>query len=106
MIGVGRAFSGASSLTSDMPSNKKRPAMVRGADMVLVMERGHLGAVRALGAGPERSHVLSEWPGLDEPGLELSDPFGASSEAYEECWRRIQHHLERVLPVILDFIRS
>jgi len=83
-------------------SRRLTPAMVRGADMVLVMERGHLAAVRALGADPERSHVLSEWPGPGEPGLEISDPFGASSEAYEECWRRIQHHLERVIPYIRE----
>ena len=89
----------------DISSHRSRrltPAMVRGADMILVMERGHLAAVRALGADPERSHVLSEWPGAGDPGLEISDPFGASSEAYEECWRRIQHHLERVIPVIRE----
>jgi len=87
---------------TDHRSRRLTPAMVRGADMVLVMERGHLAAVRALGADPERSHVLSEWPGPGEPGLEISDPFGASSEAYEECWRRIQHHLERVVPYIRE----
>jgi protein-tyrosine phosphatase len=87
---------------ADHRSRRLTPAMVRAADMVLVMERGHLTAVRALGADPERSHVLSEWPGPGEPGLEISDPFGASREAYEECWRRIQHHLERVLPYIRE----
>jgi protein-tyrosine phosphatase len=83
-------------------SRRLTPAMVRGADLVLVMERGHLAAVRALGADAEHSHVLSEWPGPGEPGLEISDPFGASIEAYEECWRRIQHHLERVVPYIRE----
>jgi protein-tyrosine-phosphatase len=76
--------------------------MVRGADLVLVMERGHVGAVRALGADPDRTHILSEWPAPGEPELEISDPFGASSEAYEECWRRIQQHLERVVPYIRE----
>jgi len=83
-------------------SQRLTPALVRGADIVLVMEPGHLAAVRALGADPEGSHVLSEWPGPGEPGLEISDPFGASSEAYEECWRRIQHHLERAVPYIRE----
>ena len=55
--------------------------MVRAADLVLVMERGHLAAVRALGADAGHSHVLSEWPAPGEPGLEISDPFGASIEA-------------------------
>ena len=87
-------------------SRRVTPAMVRAADIVLVMERGHLAAVRALGADPERTHMLSEWPAPGEPALEISDPFGASSEAYEECWRRIQHHLVRVLPVIREASRA
>jgi low molecular weight protein-tyrosine phosphatase len=100
-----RAIQVANQSGVDLSGHRSRrltPAMVRGADIVLVMERGHLAAVRALGADPERSHVLSEWPGPGEPGLEISDPFGASSEAYEECWRRIQHHLERVVPYIRE----
>ncbi|TMQ72261.1 MAG: low molecular weight protein arginine phosphatase [Candidatus Eisenbacteria bacterium] len=87
-------------------SRRVTPAMVRSADIVLVMERGHLAAVRALGADPERSHLLSEWPAPGEPGLEISDPFGASSEAYEECWRRIRHHVDRVLPAIREASRA
>ena len=87
-------------------SRRVTPAMVRSADLVLVMERGHLAAVRSLGADPDRTHVLSEWPPPGEPGLEISDPFGASREAYEECWRRIQRHLERVLPVIRETSRA
>jgi len=93
----------------DLGSHRSRrvtPAMVRAADLVLVMERGHVGAVRALGADPDRTHVLSEWPAPGEPELEISDPFGASTEAYEECWRRIQHHLERVLPVLRETSRA
>ena len=87
---------------SDHRSRRLTPAMVRSADLVLVMERAHLAAVRSLGADAEHSHVLSEWPGSGESGWEISDPFGASSEAYEECWRRIQHHLERVVPYIRE----
>ncbi len=87
---------------SEHRSRRLTPAIVRGADMVLAMERNHLAAVRALGADPERSHLLAEWPPPGDPGLEISDPFGGSSEAYEECWRRIQHHLERVVPSIRE----
>ena len=87
-------------------SRRVTPAMVRAADVVLVMERGHLAAVRALGADPERTHLLSEWPTPGEPEMEISDPFGASSEAYEECWRRIRHHIDRVLPVIREASRA
>jgi protein-tyrosine-phosphatase len=103
----------AESAGVDLTSHRSRrvtPAMVRSADLVLVMERGHLAAVRSLGADPDRTHVLSEWPSgtvtAGETALEVSDPFGASREAYEECWRRIQHHLERVLPVIREASRA
>jgi protein-tyrosine-phosphatase len=76
------------------------------SDLVLVMERGHLGAVQALGSDPRRTHVLSEWPEPGEPGLVISDPFGGSAEAYEECWRRIRRHISRLVPQVRETIRT
>ncbi len=93
----------------DLRSHRSRrvtPALVRAADLILVMERGHLAAVQTLGAGPERTHVLSEWPPPGEPSLLVSDPHGASIEAYEECWRRIQRHVQRVIPQIREASRT
>ena len=93
----------------DLGSHRSRrvtPAMVRAADLILVMEREHLSAVQTLGADPARTHVLSQWPPPGEPALAVSDPYGASIEAYEECWRRIEHHLERVVPNIREASRS
>jgi protein-tyrosine-phosphatase len=93
----------------DLMSHRSRrvtPAMVRAADLILVMERGHLSAVQTLGADPSRTHVLSEYPPPGEPSLAVSDPYGASIEAYEECWRRIERHLERVVPQIREASRS
>ncbi|HYM80409.1 MAG TPA: low molecular weight protein arginine phosphatase [Candidatus Limnocylindria bacterium] len=87
-------------------SRRVTPAMLRGADLVLVMERLHLAAVRALGADASRTHVLSEWPEPGEPALVISDPFGGSLEAYEECWRRIAHHIARVAPHIREASRA
>jgi protein-tyrosine-phosphatase len=82
------------------------PAMLRESDLVLVMEREHLAAVAALGADPGKSHVLSEWPDGGEPELMISDPFGGSLEAYEECWRRIWRHMERVVPQVREALRA
>jgi protein-tyrosine phosphatase len=79
---------------------------LRDADLVLVMERDHLAAAAELGADPERSHVLSEWPDGGEPELLISDPFGGSLEAYEECWRRIWRHMERVVPQVREALRA
>ena len=87
-------------------SRRVTPAMVQAADLILVMERGHLGAVRSLGGAAERTHVLSEWLESGEPALPVSDPYGASIEAYEECWRRITHHLERVVPHLREASRA
>jgi protein-tyrosine phosphatase len=87
-------------------SRRLNEAVVRGADLVLVMERGHLGAVRRLGVDPERTHVLDEWPAPGDPGLPVSDPFGASIEAYEECWRRIRRHVRRLVPHVREVLRA
>lgn len=82
------------------------PALLAGADLVLTMEREHLRVVLGLGADPRKSHVLSEWPEPGETGLPISDPFGASPEAYEECWRRIRRHVERVVPQVREALRA
>lgn len=87
-------------------SRRVTPAMVRAADLILVMERAHRAAVQTLGADPSRTHVLSEWPAPGDPSLAVSDPFGASIEAYEECWRRIERHLQRVVPQIREASRT
>jgi len=87
-------------------SRRATPDLVRAADWVLVMERAHLASVRALGAEPDHSHVLSEWPGAGEPDLPIVDPFGGSLEAYEECWRRIRRHTERAAGQLIESLRS
>ncbi len=91
---------------SEHRSRQLTPELVRAADVVLVMEPAHLTAVRALGAAPGRSHLLSEWPAPGAPELQVSDPFGGSQEAYEEAWRRIRHHVRRVAPHLVEALRS
>ena len=87
-------------------SRRVSAAMLRAADLVLVMEKGQLGTVQGLGADPVHTHVLSEWPEPGEPGLPVSDPFGASREAYEECWRRIRRHVKRLVPSVREALRT
>ena len=55
-------------------SRRVSAAMLRAADLVLVMEKGQLGTVQGLGADPVHTHVLSDWPEPGEPGLPVSDP--------------------------------
>jgi protein-tyrosine phosphatase len=90
----------------DHRSRRLTAPMVREADWIVVMESSHLGALRALGADPDRTHVLSEWPAPGEPELTIDDPFGGSRESYEECWRRIRRHVKRLAPHVLEAIRT
>lgn len=87
-------------------SRRVTPELVRSVDLVLVMERAHLAVVSAMGAKPERTHLLSEWPAPGEPQLAIDDPYGGSLEAYEECWRRIRRHLDRVVPLVREALRE
>ena len=93
----------------DLSGHRSRPVtpeMLRRADLVLVMSPSHRAAVLALGAPGERVHVVSEWPAPGEPGLPVFDPFGASYEAYEECWRRLQQHARRIAPHVRHALRE
>lgn len=85
----------------DLSRHRSRRAsapLLREADLVLVMEREHARAAVALGADPEKVHVISDWPEPGEPDLAVADPFGGSSEAYEETLRRIRRHVRRIVP--------
>jgi protein-tyrosine phosphatase len=74
--------------------------LVKDADFVFTMEPLHRSALETMGAPMDRVHVLSEFPAPGDPGLPVSDPFGASKEAYEECWRRIRLHVRRLAPAV------
>ena len=87
-------------------STRLTASAVHAADLIFVMDSLHRAAVEALGAPRERVHLLSEWPEPGEPGLPVSDPFGASREAYEECWRRIRRHVRRISPHVLQAMRA
>lgn len=87
----------------DLSAHRARRAsapLVRDADFVFVMEPLHRSALESLGAPMDRVHVLSEFPAPGDPGLPVSDPYGASKEAYEECWRRIRLHVRRLATVM------
>jgi protein-tyrosine phosphatase len=93
----------------DLSAHRSRRAgaeLLRGADLVLVMEREHARVAQSLGADPRRTWLLSEWPPPGEPALAVSDPFGGSPEAYEECLRRIRLHVRRVVPHVRDALRA
>ena len=87
-------------------SRRVTEAMLRRADLVLGMERSHRDGVIRMGADPAKTFVISEWPVDDAAAWVVSDPFGGSMEAYEECWRRILRHVQRVAPRVAEAARS
>jgi len=93
----------------DLAAHRARrvtPELLAASDLVLVMEPSHRVQARAMGAAADTCHVMSEWPPPGEPDLGISDPYGGSREGYEECWRRIAHHVKRIAPHIIEAIRS
>jgi len=81
-------------------------AMVRESDLVFVMTPAHRAAVEALGVPREQIHIVCEWPAPGDPGLPVFDPFGASIEAYEECWRRLRLHARRIAVAVRQTLRE
>ena len=93
----------------DLSSHRARPvtaAIARGADLVFVMSTAHRAALEALGVPRQQLHVMSEWPEPGDPELPVFDPFGASFEAYEECWRRLRLHAKRIAPSVQQALRE
>ena len=75
--------------------------MLAAADRVLLMDPRDRALVRSLDSETAaRTHGLADF-GRDRPtGEAIPDPYGGSAEAYEECLRRIESHLERVVPYV------
>ncbi len=93
----------------DLSEHRSRPVtieLVRNADFVFVMSPGHRAAVEALGASRDKLHLVSDWPEPGDPELPVFDPFGASFEAYEECWRRLRRHVRRIAPHVRQALRE
>lgn len=93
----------------DLSSHRSRRVSatdLRRADWVFVMEPAHRIALEAVGAPLDRVHVISEWPSAGEAGIPVSDPFGGSIEAYEECWHRIRRHVQRIAPHVRQALRE
>jgi protein-tyrosine phosphatase len=93
----------------DLSGHRSKPLTrerVKDADLVFVMTPSHRAAVEALGAPGDRVHVVSEWPAPGDPGSPVFDPFGASIEAYEECWSRLRRHARRIAPHVRQALRE
>ena len=92
----------ATCLQHNTPPAKEESTWVRdlplgSIDRFLVMEQHHAEAlVWEFGVSPERISLLGEFDPQNR-GREIADPIGKSSQAYEECYRRIQECLVNYL---------
>lgn len=78
----------------DLSAHRARlltPALVRDADLILVMSGGHLRRVEELG-GSGKAHLLGTYGGEKE-GTEVGDPFGGSLDGYRGTF----HELTRLV---------
>lgn len=80
--------------------------LVHAADLILAMEEHHLRDAERLGAARDRVELFSRWPDARAAASEVEDPIGGSMEAYEECWRRIREHVQRIVPHVREALRA
>lgn len=77
------------------------------SDLILTMDSYELEVIRQRVPGAsERLSLLSDYARERATGEGIPDPFGGSLEAYEECLRRLEGHVSRVLPAVLREARA
>src|SRR5512140_599148 len=100
----------ARSVGLDLERHRSRPLtaeLLREQDLVLLMQPRDLARVKALAPDLEASVLTLADFGRAGAGTEaVPDPFGQPIEAYEECLRRIEEYLDRVVPYIEAELRE
>lgn len=88
-------------------SRRLTKELLVGQDLVLLMDPADQPLVRSLDAeAADQAYGLADF-GVEFPaGEPIADPFGGSLEAYEECLRRIESHLARVVRYVRAELRE
>mgnify|MGYP000185730224 CR=1 FL=1 len=73
------------------------PDLVKEADLILCMSRGHLRAVGALGAG-DKARLLAGYAAGED--AEIEDPFGRGLGAYRSCAAQLHAYLIRAVRIV------
>ena len=82
-------------------------ALLERADLVLLMDPKDRDFVRSLRPeAVERTYGLASFGRPESTQESVPDPYGGSREAYAECLRRIESHLERVVSFIRTALRE
>lgn len=89
----------------DLSAHRSRaltPELVRAADLVLTMTKGHKQAVLVMvPKAREKVFTISEFTGVECD--DIADPYGGREETYQHCADEIQRLLTRTWQKILDF---
>jgi protein-tyrosine-phosphatase len=91
-----------------LEGHRSRPLtreLLEETDLVLAIAAEHRQSILDVSpAAAERTFVLSTFAagGAGPEELAVHDPIGGSLEIYEETYRRIAAHLDRILPGILE----
>jgi protein-tyrosine-phosphatase len=88
----------------DISAHRSRPlteALLREADLVLVMSEGHLRHIEMLYPGSgHKTHLLREYmsknPALLEGESDIADPIGRSLDAYREVYVLLREECEKL----------
>jgi protein arginine phosphatase len=106
--GLSRAVARMNGLDLESHQSRRLSAeLLADQDLVLLMDPADRARVTAL-AGDSDAEIfaLADFGQARPTGEAIPDPFGGSPEAYEESFKRIETHLERVVPYILAELRE
>jgi len=106
--GLSRAVARQHGLDLESHQSRRLGAdVLEGQDLVLLMDPADLSRVRAMaGDSDVEIFALADFAQARPTGEAIPDPFGGSPEAYEDSLKRIESHLERVVPYILAELRE
>jgi len=77
------------------------------SDLILTMDSYELEVVRQRVPGAaDRASLVTDFAREKPTGEGIPDPFGGSLEAYEECLRRLEECVSRILPAVLREARA
>ncbi len=88
----------------DISSHRSRmltEAMVKEADLILVMENEHEHFIRRLWPRQAGKVFLLKSFGGDRPKGDVEDPIGGDLEVYRACRDEIEKEIVRIVPVLL-----
>ncbi len=84
-------------------ARRLNPAMIRGSDLILIMEMEHVQAVLDLVPDAlDKTKMLSRYGSGDSRfDREIPDPYGRPKKAYVSCFEEIERYVNNLLEEIL-----